>query len=197
MPAHLLNLPEKPPLHAMIDIETLATPGDLPPGSLVEVTEIAIVLFDPRDHTEHHHYHAFPEPSNGQLTAGTVHWWMDHIAAGRTPQWFNARQDPDNALRPMVQILLNIAQLLRQTKTPNPIIWTKGAFDLPILADHYTAHRLPVPWAYHGARDLRTLLKVTNVHTPYQQTTHNALEDCRAQLRQLAFAMKIETLRTA
>jgi len=164
----------------MIDIETLAVPDSLPPGALVEVTEIAALEF-PQPDGKLRTCLLYPREGNGLCSADTVSWAMRRPA---TPAWLDARTDADcpEALPDMTFCL---QALTRYIGGGSPVLWAKGAFDFQILEAHYRACGLTVPWEYWQLRDLRTIIKEAGVRVDHSRVAHNALEDCVAQVRQL------------
>lgn len=181
----------------MLDIETLGTSEDLPPGQLVEVVEVAAVIFDPATGHEISHFHFFPAP-NGVLTHATATWWITTAAKRGIPEWAKIRNTVlPHALEPLSNLLREMLEWLHDFKVEE--YWSKGCFDFPILQAHLSAARLHTPWLYYQTRDLRTILKTLS---PFGQShrrpitpTHNALEDCRLQIDTLTTLL--QTLRKA
>lgn len=164
----------------MIDIETGALPHTIPPGMLIEVKEIAVVQFD--DEGIHNRLQLFPAIGNGLCDGDTELWWIKQLLEkDGVPEWVQARLS--NNVTPMSECLKQLTRFIGFEGRPR--IWTKGAFDLPILEAHLAAERMPAVWKYHQHRDLRTVLKEAAVVVNYEDTTHNALEDCIAQVEQL------------
>jgi inhibitor of KinA sporulation pathway (predicted exonuclease) len=174
----------------MLDLETLFTPEDLSPGQLGEVVEIAAVIFHPATGETLARFHAFPAP-NGHITHATAHWWITQAAkTGTTPEWIRARQH--DCTQPLAVLLHDLLQFIHHHNPRD--YWSKGSFDYPILQAHLGAHKLHTPWLYYQTRDLRTVLK-TFGPVPKATPTHNALEDCALQIRQLTTLT--QTLRKA
>lgn len=175
-----LSAPARP-VGAMLDLETLAVPEELPPGSLVEVTEIGLVLYDLATYETRLTLRAFLSP-NGQASHGTLHWWFQRFANGHIPDWYRAR-DQKQTLS-MDSCLENISKIL-QASAPHEC-WSRGAFDWQILQSHFAANRMHAPWRFYQLRELRTLhLEVDPKHKP-PPAPHNALEDALEQVRLLA-----------
>lgn len=170
----------------MIDIETLAVPDGLRPGELVEVVQIGAVKFDLEGIMDAG-LSLFPQEDNGCLTGETVTFWLKQILNRshevHIPQWAYQRMEVDKLSLPNMKTCLE--HLTRYIGTYKATVWSKGAFDLPILAAHYAANGMPCPWSYHKCRDLRTLMKECGVSQPYDQVEHDALGDCLKQVELL------------
>jgi hypothetical protein len=73
---------------------------------------------------------------------------------------------------------------------PKTNVWSHATFDVPILLNAYKALRIAEPFHYRDARDLRTVFHLAGAvpvdDVPFR--AHNALEDCRHQIRQLVTA---------
>jgi inhibitor of KinA sporulation pathway (predicted exonuclease) len=67
-------------------------------------------------------------------------------------------------------------------------VWAKGDFDLRILKHAAKARGMTVPWMYHQARELRTVLKWAGVNGNSADTVHRALDDARRQVELLEVA---------
>lgn len=164
----------------MIDIETLAVPERLPKGFLVEVVEIGAVKFGPHG-IEDEMEILFPRPGNGLCEALTVQFWMTRPTV---PSWLDARVSAGKPER-MPDMRQCLEKLTRFIGGYKAVVWSKGAFDLRILREHYTANHMGCPWQYYNERDLRTVMKEAGVARPYEQVSHNALDDCIQQVGSL------------
>jgi hypothetical protein len=182
---------------AMIDLETLGTPEGVPPGMLVEVTEVGMVVFD-EGFAPLSQYRASIRPDNGVCNPATAEFWMEQAAKnGELPEWAVHRQLYREAVRKnkpvpefvpeLAVVLLDVRGILNEFKVAE--IWCKGKdFDLRILQDHMGAMRLSCPWAYGSGlrgRDLREVIRWESLKQDYSLVSHNALEDCLLQMDQL------------
>ena len=61
--------------------------------------------------------------------------------------------------------------------------WAKGSFDFNILESLLQDYNIGPPWKFFQLRELRTLMSECKV--PKGDVSHNALEDCIAQIKQL------------
>jgi len=66
-------------------------------------------------------------------------------------------------------------------------VWSHATFDVPILANAYTACNKKLPFHFRAARDIRTLVDLSDVkfskESEAEIKTHNALEDCVRQVK--------------
>jgi hypothetical protein len=70
-------------------------------------------------------------------------------------------------------------------------VWSHGScFDIVMLEDIYKKCKLPVPWKFWNIRDTRTLYDVGDVSLVADKNTHNALYDCRNQIKGVRDALK-------
>ena len=172
-----------PECEAMIDIETLDTTNSS------VVFQVAIVYFEPDTLNE----------VNKEI------WTLDvdaQLAMGRTVSASTIAFHlgiPANALKCLTSkraqhpsiFLQGLSKSLEIAKPK--AIWAKGSFDFNILEDMYGQCDVPVPWKYYQERELRTLMKECGVSKG--DVSHNALEDCYAQIIQLSSCrLKIKQL---
>ncbi len=157
----------------MIDIETL---GKLPGCGILS---IAAVEFDEFGYCRSElHIHVAP---NGQVDMDTVLWWMKQSEEARTKAFFPAVQvSLQNALEQLG------AWVKGMDKSPIAEVWSKSpTFDLAILRDAFIRETGgEAPWRYWQERDVRTELR--NMPRDQQSAAHDALDDCKAQIKALA-----------
>lgn len=164
--------------HVMLDIETLGT------GPHAVILSIAAVWFYPDGSNEESLYFYRKLHIDAQLGAGryvtdsTFRWWMRQADEVRV-EFFNA----DAALAPK-QVLGDFKRALDSQEFEG--IWGNGAdFDnanILSLAEDFGFEPL---WPYWKNRCFRTF---TSLHDPGrklrpQSNDHNALNDCRNQIR--------------
>ncbi len=64
-------------------------------------------------------------------------------------------------------------------------VWSHATFDFPIVSNAYKVCNLNLPFHYRTARDIRTLVDLSNLdyNKEKEDKTHNALEDCLYQVK--------------
>lgn len=168
----------------VIDIETLAVPEKLPPGMLVDVVQVGVVVLGyDLEVLATREWNVKP---NGVCEESTVRWAMELAVARRmVPEWVPARGRGGNAWS-MASVLREIAVLWGAGDEACGEVWSKGAFDVEILRQHFGALGMFCPWKYHEARDLRTLMKACGVSGKlYDEVAHEALADALAEAGEL------------
>ncbi len=163
----------RPVVEAMIDIETFDITHD------AVTFQAAVVLFD------EHHTITYREIWNldvdEQLAAGrevSASTLAFHLGIPANAE--AALQDPDKVT--MAQFSDHIAALFESAKPRS--VWSKGSFDFNILENLFASVGNEAPWKFYQVRELRTLMAECGV--PKGDVSHNALEDCVAQVEQLA-----------
>lgn len=157
--------------NVMIDIETLGTSADS------VILSIAAVEFS-REHGDlGRQFHAKLDPcgQNRRVCTETLKWWA------KQPQ--GAFED---AMSSDVQLWMGLTGLVKFVPI-DAIVWSQGSdFDFKILDNAYDQTRLTKPWKYNAKRDTRTLYDVANFDTrtiEREGVAHNALDDCKHQIR--------------
>lgn len=182
------------PFHLMLDTET----WDTEPTAVVRA--VALALFD---------------PLSGDIAARLLldlRLTVDEqIEAGRTISentvaWWRGRDlslsqligppDPQTAPQRLEQALQQFGAFIRPSLATGDNgdakiagrIWTRGHFDLPVLASliRIESPNHPLPWDYWQARDVRTLDEITPKQAPAQP--HHPMSDCEAQIAQVRAA---------
>jgi hypothetical protein len=175
----------------MLDIETLGTA----PGSII--FQIAAKTFtlpaSNKEKTQTLDLHIKPSSCRRYgLTSdpATEKWWADQ---GLTET--HAENHPNALDLPYaLYILTNFIE--HHTTPPAPKgekyqalqLWSKGAFDYPLLEAAYNSISIPTPWKYYQLNDLRTVIKLANIKAP--PATHEALDDVTQQINLLHQATK-------
>ena len=65
------------------------------------------------------------------------------------------------------------------------IIWSHATFDAPIMNSLFKDFDLRTPWKYTNARDIRTLIDMSEVNLNdynWEKKTHNSMDDCEFQI---------------
>lgn len=163
----------KIPVEAMIDIETLDTTND------AIVFQAAIVMFD-EDHNI-----TYQETWNldvdeqfisfRSMSASTLAFHLQIPTNAKA-----ALEDKDATT--MAHFASDLCTRF-DVNSPKKI-WAKGSFDFNILENLFRLTDSEVPWKFYQLRELRTLMDETGV--PRGDVAHTALDDCIAQVAQLA-----------
>jgi hypothetical protein len=165
----------------MLDIETFGTDNDsiiLSVGCVKFGTDFVANTSSP-----HLYMELNTKTQDRTVSMDTVRWWTDQVSNTRAKI---PGDTPDSMSLPAaLEDLSNFIELHSTGTTP--VIWCKGPqFDMAMLEHAYKQCGIDVPWKYNSARDLRTVLKITSA--PRYPASHNALEDCFAQIKQLSEA---------
>ncbi len=170
----------------ILDIETLAVPEMLPPGMLVDVVQVGVVVLVDDKVVERREWCVQP---NGVCEESTVRWAMAlAVKRGRLPDW--AVERAEGSAWKMRDVLLELILLWGDEEKACRELWSKGSFDADILRMHFGHEKMFCPWRYHEARDLRTLMKVTGVKgLPYEEVAHEALADAVAEAAELGVCL--------
>lgn len=158
-------------VHALIDLETLFTPEDLPPGTLGEITHIGLVLFDLDAGRLIDSAEWFPAPGNGAVCEDTVRWWMKQCRDGKFPRWVTVREE--RKTKAMLSCLMDLQAFI----PPKAEVWGNAPnMDLAPLEDHMAFHRLTRPWGAFQQNDVRSIRKWLG-HRADKAVAHDALQD--------------------
>ena len=185
---------QKPQLNLMLDLETAGIRQD---GIILS---IAIVPFNPNPAEPVPEVDSYYEVINmiscwlegDKPDEDTQQWWMrqDH----RAKHELLSRQG--TLVRTAIREAYNyLAYLAEQYEL---VVWSQGIdFDFPILEHAIKKYVEPkeMPYQYWNKRDVRTILKWCDVdyrNIERTGTAHNALDDCRTQIKnvQAAYAKR-------
>ena len=168
-------------IHAMIDLETLATDPHC------TVLTVGGVKFNPDNNSEPHsefyfHLDIDEQDSLGRTTTeDTIAWW--------------AKQDPkvrEEAFREEDRVgLKHFLDQLTKWMVGVDVLWGHGyGFDVTILEDLYRQMATPIPWNFWQVRDGRTLISILprDPRKDMQTDLHNALADSYYQAKAIQVA---------
>ena len=172
----------KMPIHAMIDLETLATDPHC------TVLTVGGVKFNPNNDNEPYDEFYYKLDIDEQdalgrtVTDSTIEWWGKQAEDVRE----EALGDGDR---------ISLEQF---TKTLNKFlvgadnIWAQGpVFDIVILENLYRQLEKPCPWNFWQIRDSRTLLSTHgDPREKNKEGLHNALEDSVSQAEAVHYVFK-------
>jgi hypothetical protein len=166
----------------MIDIETLGTSI----GSVI--LTIGAVRFDRRSDTEYESFYKKISVDsckrNGMMIdQSTVDWWNTQSEEVRNEAFYS---EPREELE---QVLAELSAFIKRTGVS--YIWAQGpTFDVCMLEDAYKRCNLPIPWKFWNVRDTRTVYDLFKVKLEPDAGAHNALADCKRQIKGVRTALK-------
>ena len=183
--------------HFMIDIETLSTAVN------AVVLSVGAVEFDPitGEIKRKFYYELDLSEQNGRhISASTVQWWFKQCVENqknidlmvKENKWKNG---VEFVLHRLKDFIWGFESFLAGTEKRNEgykkiALWACDPdFDLAILANLYEEHNLPVPWKYSEPKSVRTvrlLSQLKNIEMPKDEASHNALEDCIRQAKEIS-----------
>ena len=163
----------------MVDIETLGTIKD------AVITQIGAAFFD--RHTG--------KIGKELLINIQIQDCLDmglKVDAGSLKFWFeqSGRSFLNNPV-PLQTALDTLRRFYKEEK--GALVWAHATFDFPILANAYTAVKQGFAFPYKNLRDIRTLVDLSKfeyIKGKGDPKTHNALEDCRYQVKYCTEAFK-------
>lgn len=119
--------------------------------------------------------------SKGELDADTVYWWLS--------QSDEARKSLTGGMTLEILAFANLNRFLEKSKA----IWSHATFDFVLLTETLKRLGIEPAFGYRAARDIRTLIDLADVDTrDFQRegVAHDALEDCKFQVKYCVAAMK-------
>jgi hypothetical protein len=171
--------------HIMLDLETLASTED------AAIIQIAAVAFDPVSGEIASEFSVHVRHPSGRIDPGTVFWWMQQAAAPTVAKACEASTyDTKGALVAFASWVVGQGEIGGVWSFP-------ASFDLPVLSSAYARENAgPKPWHYRAERCARTVLALAgfkgkdrpDVPAPEGYQAHDALSDCRMQVRWLIAA---------
>lgn len=178
--------------HFMVDIETLSTAVN------AVVLSVGAVEFDPiTGEIEREFYRELrlDMQHTRNVSADTVHWWAKQLSENNATNILakdNANKTPPHTVVFELAEFFKCGGLYGTTQPEeyeNIEVWACDPdFDLAILSNLYGELNLPVPWKYwntRSVRTMRTLNKIAGIEVSKPTVTHNALEDCIRQVKEV------------
>lgn len=179
--------------HFMVDIETLSTVVN------AVVLSVGAVEFDPftgKIEREFYREVRLDLQRNRHISADTVQWWAKQLTENGADNIL-AKSDADKTMP--IDVVCLLGEFLnggveygvnRVDAYKKIAVWSCDPdFDLGILSNLYAELRLPVPWKFYETRSVRTvrmLNEIAGIKVPPQPVTHNALEDCIRQAKEVS-----------
>jgi hypothetical protein len=179
----------------MVDCETVGL------GENAGVLQLAFVPFlieDPLAQYPGQTIHLALQP---QLDMGraiecqTLKFWLDQPPMAQTPllNALASTGDSESIRESLEALAIWLRSWIANAESIE--LWSKGAgFDVRILKNLFAQFAIEWPFHYRADRDLRTLMALAEMDSSTLTRTstepaHNALGDCRFQIRQYSYAM--------
>lgn len=164
--------------HVMLKLETASTEYNA--GILC----IAGVKFnmDATTETEEFVFYTNPATFNGlglNVNVDTLRWVKDN----RPEVWKLCRESSND----VVDTMTLFSTWLSPSTVTDSEIWGNGIdFVMPVLKSSFKAADIPLPYKFYNARDLRTVLSLTNTNLKeFMDDAVTTLEICRQQVNLL------------
>lgn len=178
--------------HFMVDIETLSTAVN------AVVLSVGAVEFDPftgKIESELYRELRLDMQHNRHISGDTVQWWAEQLTENNAENILTnpnlKKISPHNAVFDLGEFFKSRTYGVTSPEEYDDIIvWACDPdFDLAILSNLYGELNLPVPWKFWNTRSVHTvrmLNKIAGIEVPVQPVTHNALEDCIRQAKEVS-----------
>ena len=122
-----------------------------------------------------------------QVDGGALEFWLNQ----KNRTWL------DNQ-KPLKDVLEHFKKYIMQQEgiinSKNITTWAHATFDFPILINAFKKTKVYFPIGYRSLRDIRTLVDLSGGYKPLEETeeaTHDALDDCKRQVRYCTKAFNI------
>lgn len=184
--------------HFMVDIETLSTAVN------AVVLSVGTVEFDPFTGSIEREFYRemrLDLQQGRHISASTVQWWAKQALENPASNIL-VKLDADKSLP--IDIVCELGQFInggvafsvgRVEDYKDIAVWACDPdFDLAILSNLYEELRLPVPWKFWETRSVRTvrmLNTIAGTEVPRGVATHNALEDCLRQVKEVSALLSV------
>lgn len=179
--------------HFMVDIETLSTAVN------AVVLSVGAVEFDPFTGKIEREFYCevrLDMQRDRHISGDTVQWWAKHLTENNADNILtnpNSKKiSPHNAVFDLGEFFKCRAfGITAPVEYEDITVWACDPdFDLAILSNLYGELNLPVPWKFWKTRSVRTvrmLNEIAGIEVPEQPVTHNALEDCIRQAKEVSY----------
>lgn len=163
----------------MIDIETLGTTPDS------VILSIAAVSFDRNTGVlwEELYRSIRPNQRDRKICEETVRWWLDKPPALVSESF--------SGVHFLTDALIELSRFVGDRT-----VWSQGTdFDFSILDHAFRGCKIHSPWKYNDKRDTRTVYDVCGFDPKSiarDGDHHNALDDCRHQIKCLVAALNLK-----
>lgn len=157
--------------HIMLDIETLHTR----PGGVV--FQIGACRFSPLTGQTYEKFFV------DICTTDSVALGLE-IDGDTAEWWFNQGGIKQASPLPVLEAFTHFHRWI--TDIEPDFVWSHGIdFDFPMLEHIFRLLKIPTPWPYYIKRDSRTIWSLANPRARHSGASHDALEDCIQQVREL------------
>ena len=187
---------QKPELNLMLDLETAST---IPDAAIMSIAIVPFSLDAAEPAPEVDHYYEVINLGScflegDYIDRDTQEWWMRQDPRAKHELLSRQGTLVCTAIREAYNYLCYLAEHYEL------VVWSQGIdFDFPILEHAIKKYVEPkeMPYQYWNKRDVRTILKWCDVdyrNIERTGTAHNALDDCRTQIKnvQAAYASKLK-----
>lgn len=165
--------------HFMVDIETLSVAVN------AAVLSIGAVEFDPFSgeiKNEFYHELRLDQQKHRLIDIGTVQWWVKQVCEDTTRGNIFLNENKT----PVRNALLMLKEFFGGGEKA---IWACDPdFDCTILSNLFNEYAIFIPWRYYEPKSVRTIRELAALHNvpmPGENKTHNALEDCLRQVKEV------------
>lgn len=178
--------------HISVDLETL---GDTPAARILSIGAVKFNPYTGEIGEGFTRVIDIEAPGGGDITPGTVLWWMRQSDAARQSVF-----GKDVERVPLQQALVEFSEFIGFTdelpedqRFPDIHLWQRGDKDIQWLTSAYEGTGTKIPFAWWAVSDQRTLCRWVADSTyvrPAASTAHDALEDAIYQANCIAKAFK-------
>lgn len=164
--------------HMMLDLETLCT------KPTATILQVGGCWFDEDGIIETFNDYVLWENDEQQRTISpsTVSWWNKQDTTVRDYVWYGGQR----------RHLKDAINFISKTYSGKfDYIWSKGSFDVDILANICQQYSIPQFWKYYQVRDYRTLLGIANDVFGYKEEKSNSHDAEKDAINQAENVIKI------
>jgi exodeoxyribonuclease VIII len=131
------------------------------------------------------HIDANDEVKHGfEIDASTIYWWFNQSEMAQV-----MATGPKQKRKDCYSAWDQFNQFAKHSKR----IWSHATFDFVIMMNHFRKLGIKPHTGFRDARDLRTLVYLANLDyqtRPREGVAHNALDDCKFQVKYAAEAIR-------
>ena len=181
--------------HIMVDIETLSTAVN------AAVLSIGAVEFDPMSgkiEREFYHELDLSDQTNRHIDVNTMQWWVKQCLVNTDNIEFLTK--PNSHKDDIDFVLVRLGAFIvgkdthyfeRAEGYEKIALWACDPdFDIAILDNLYKERSLILPWKFSEPKSVRTvrmLTQIAGIDVPQEAISHNALDDCIRQAKEVSY----------